>query len=153
MNAWYPMGPRGDKATRRIWGDYKLMALGAKKPNEDVSREFMKWFYQDSNYLTYINSIPIGMIPATSSGQKKAFEHPYYQLFKEEAEVNLDTTSKGIPIGLENGYNLYSYIINTEYVETMLQKVALRDYTAKHAVEMIDAHLRDELEKAKSKAA
>lgn len=151
MCAWPPIGPSGDKKTARTWGDYKEICIGAKRPYQDTAKEFLKFFYQDENYVSFINSMPLGMIPCTYSGQQLALKHPKYEYFKEYVPIILDTTNTSDEYGIEHGYNPYCAIVQTGFVEEMLQKIALKELSVEDGVAKIDTKLREMLEEEKKK--
>ena len=67
-----PHGPSGTKPAAQVDEEPWMLFKGSKYPNE--AKEFLKFFYQDENYLEYIQSVPIHFFPITKSlRQSKAY--------------------------------------------------------------------------------
>lgn len=60
-----PVGPSGDKAAVQV--DEEPWMLFKDSANPDLAKEFLKFFYQDENYIEYIKSVPIHFFPITKS--------------------------------------------------------------------------------------
>jgi len=67
-----PHGPSGTKPAAQVDEEPWMLFKGSKYPNE--AKEFLKFFYQDENYLEYIQTVPIHFFPITKSlRQSKAY--------------------------------------------------------------------------------
>jgi ABC-type glycerol-3-phosphate transport system substrate-binding protein len=67
-----PHGPSGTKPAAQVDQEPWMLFKGCKYPNE--AKEFLKFFYQDENYLEYIQTVPIHFFPITKSlRQSKAY--------------------------------------------------------------------------------
>jgi multiple sugar transport system substrate-binding protein len=60
-----PHGPSGTKPAAQVDEEPWMMFKGCKHPKEAI--EFLKFFYQDDNYLEYIQTVPIHFFPVTKS--------------------------------------------------------------------------------------
>jgi len=68
-----PHGPSGTKPAAQVDEEPWMLFKGCKHPKEAI--EFLKFFYQDDNYLEYIQTVPIHFFPITKSLQKsKAYQ-------------------------------------------------------------------------------
>ena len=68
-----PRGPSGTKPAAQVDEEPWMLFKGCKYPKEAI--EFLKFFYQDENYLEYIQTVPIHFFPITKSLQKsKAYQ-------------------------------------------------------------------------------
>ena len=63
-----PHGPSGDKPAAQVDQEPWMLFKASKNPEE--AKEFLKFFYQDENYLEYIQSVPIHFFPITKSLRK-----------------------------------------------------------------------------------
>ncbi len=71
FGAWVkPHGPSGNAPAAQIDGEPWMLFKGSKHPREAI--EFLKFFYQDSNYLDYVSTVPIHLLPITLSLQNSA---------------------------------------------------------------------------------
>jgi multiple sugar transport system substrate-binding protein len=60
-----PHGPSGSEPAAQVDEEPWMLFKEAKNTNEAV--EFLKFFYQDDNYLEYIRTVPIHFFPITKS--------------------------------------------------------------------------------------
>ena len=68
-----PRGPSGTKPAAQVDEEPWMLFKGCKHPKEAI--EFLKFFYQDENYLEYIQTVPIHFFPITKSLRKsKAYQ-------------------------------------------------------------------------------
>ena len=68
-----PRGPSGTKPAAQVDEEPWMMFKGCKHPKEAI--EFLKFFYQDENYLEYIQTVPIHFFPITKSlRESKAYQ-------------------------------------------------------------------------------
>ncbi len=77
-----PRGPSGSAPAAQVDEEPWMLFKGAKHPKEAI--EFLKFFYQDENYLEYIQSVPIHFFPITKSLRKSQAYHqtPMIQKWK-----------------------------------------------------------------------
>jgi len=68
-----PRGPSGTKPAAQVDEEPWMLFKGSKHPKEAI--EFLKFFYQDENYLEYIQTVPIHFFPITKSlRENKAYQ-------------------------------------------------------------------------------
>ena len=60
-----PHGPSGSEPAAQVDEEPWMLFRGAKNAKEAV--EFLKFFYQDENYLEYIRTVPVHFFPVTKS--------------------------------------------------------------------------------------
>ena len=60
-----PHGPSGTKPAAQVDEEPWMLFKGCKYPEE--AKAFLKFFYQDENYLEYIQTVPIHFFPITKS--------------------------------------------------------------------------------------
>jgi ABC-type glycerol-3-phosphate transport system substrate-binding protein len=82
-----PHGPGGTKPAAQVDQEPWMLFKGCKYPNE--AKEFLKFFYQDDNYLEYIQTVPIHFFPITKSlRQSRAYQQtPMIQRWKGWLDV------------------------------------------------------------------
>ncbi|RMF88022.1 MAG: sugar ABC transporter substrate-binding protein [Nitrospinota bacterium] len=82
-----PRGPSGSAPAAQVDEEPWMLFKGSKHPQEAI--EFLKFFYQDENYLEYIQSVPIHFFPITKSLRKsQAYrETPMIQRWKGWLDV------------------------------------------------------------------
>jgi ABC-type glycerol-3-phosphate transport system substrate-binding protein len=66
FNVWMkPTGPSGSKPVVQVDEEPWMLFKGSQNP--EAAKEFLKFFYQDENYVEYIKSVPIHFFPITKS--------------------------------------------------------------------------------------
>ncbi|MFQ6078180.1 MAG: ABC transporter substrate-binding protein [Thermodesulfobacteriota bacterium] len=82
-----PHGPSGTKPAAQVDEEPWMLFKGSKYPKEAI--EFLKFFYQDDNYLEYIQTVPIHFFPVTKSLRRnKAYlETPMIKRWKGWLDV------------------------------------------------------------------
>jgi multiple sugar transport system substrate-binding protein len=82
-----PHGPSGTKPAAQVDEEPWMLFKGSKHPEEAI--EFLKFFYQDDNYLEYIQTVPIHFFPVTKSLRRnKAYlETPMIKRWKGWLDV------------------------------------------------------------------
>jgi ABC-type glycerol-3-phosphate transport system substrate-binding protein len=65
-----PHGPSATKPAAQVDQEPWMLFKGSKNP--EAAKEFLKFFYQDENYLEYIQSVPIHFFPITKSLRRSA---------------------------------------------------------------------------------
>ena len=59
------VGPSGKMSVAQIDSEPWMVFKQAKHPNEAV--EFLKFFYKEENYVRYLHTVPIHLLPMTRS--------------------------------------------------------------------------------------
>jgi len=82
-----PHGPSGDKPAAQVDEEPWMLFKGCKYPEE--AKKFLEFFYQDDNYLEYIQSVPIHFFPITKSLRQnpKYLETPMIKRWQGWLEV------------------------------------------------------------------
>jgi multiple sugar transport system substrate-binding protein len=68
-----PIGPSGKTTAAQIDAEPWMVFQNAKHPNEAV--EFLKFFFKEENYIKYLHSVPIHLLPTLKSVR----QNPAYQ--------------------------------------------------------------------------
>ncbi|MBI2467393.1 MAG: sugar ABC transporter substrate-binding protein [Candidatus Rokubacteria bacterium] len=68
-----PVGPSGKTTAAQIDAEPWMVFKNAKYPNEAV--EFLKFFFKEENYIKYLHSVPIHLLPSLKSVRR----NPAYQ--------------------------------------------------------------------------
>src|SRR5699024_6418104 len=80
------------------------MVVWKNSKHQDVAKAFMQYLFKDKNYVEFLNSTPVGMLP-TISGITDLPEYKDNETRKKFAhaeEVILEAAKKGTAIGYEN---------------------------------------------------
>lgn len=72
-----PLGPSGDDWITQL--DAEPWVVFKDSPDADAASDFLKFFYEQDNYLSWIGSVPTQLLPVRPS----VFEDPDYQALPE----------------------------------------------------------------------
>ena len=131
-----PHGPSGNVPAVQVDEEPWMLFKAAKNQKEAI--EFLKFFYQDDNYLEYIRSVPIHFFPITKSLRQSAAykETPMIERWKGWLDVQEQYLDKdwGKPTLIVDWPDM-----NRPYLMEVLGSGILRDMVIDVAVEKMDA--------------
>ncbi len=74
-----PHGPSGTSPAAQVDGEPWMLFKQSKNPEE--AKEFLKFFYRDDNYLEYVSTVPIHLLPITES-LRNSEKYQHIEMFK-----------------------------------------------------------------------
>lgn len=120
-----------------VWKDSK---------HQDVAKSFMKYLFKDENYVEFLNSTPVGMLPSIDG----ITELPEYknndtrEKFQHAEKVILNAMEKGTSIGFENGPSVQAGIMTNQHlVEQMFQDIITNGTDPMKAAKKTEKELND----------
>ena len=116
----------------------------ASAENKEATEAFLEFLYQDENYLAFIDSVPVGMIPAIKDiANTEAFQsNETRKQFAQEETVIENAVLSGNAPGFEHGANLQAGILTSSgVIEEMFRTIVIDDV----AVEIAAKQAEDEL--------
>ena len=83
-----PHGPSGKETAAQIDAEPWMIFKNAKYPEE--AADFLKFFFQEKNYIKYLHSVPVHLLPTTKSVRNSpAYQaNEMYQRWKEWVEMD-----------------------------------------------------------------
>jgi multiple sugar transport system substrate-binding protein len=131
-----PHGPSGSSPAAQIDGEPWMLFKESKHPKEAI--EFLKFFYRDENYLDYVATVPIHLLPITLSLRRSdTYQHNgMLQRWKSWIDVQ--------QIYLDNDYakptlvTEWSDLTEKPYLLDVLNSGILRDMVMDVAIERQD---------------
>jgi len=143
-----PHGPSGKRTAAQIDAEPWMIFKNAKYPEE--AAEFIKFFFKEEEYIKYLHTVPIHLLPTLKSVQKsKAYQaNEMYQRWKEWVEMDyyyfekdlarptliIDWDDLKLPFGLE--------ILGSGIVVDMVTD-AVRGMTSKEAAAKAQARAEE----------
>ncbi|MGM0209310.1 multiple sugar transport system substrate-binding protein [Enterococcus sp. DIV0421] len=122
------------------------MVVWKNSKNPQVAKAFLEYLYQEDNYLEFLDSTPVGMLPAISGiADLESYKaNETRQKFKHAEEVIIEAASSGTAIGYENGPSVQAGIlINQHVIEQMFQEIISNGVDTKKAAEAAEKQLND----------
>lgn len=94
--------------------------------NADICKIFMKFLYEEENYIEFLDSVPVGMLPSIRgiSGTEKYQSNEIRKAFAAEEKVIQEAMLNGMALGFEHGPNLQAGIMTSSgVIERMFQNI------------------------------
>ncbi|MFP7697222.1 ABC transporter substrate-binding protein [Trueperella sp. LYQ143] len=104
------------------------MVIWANSKHPEIAKAFLKTLYQTDDYIRFLHSVPVGMMPALKDiADNEAFlNDPQIQKFRKEFDLINQTIPLSTAIGLENGPRVQAGILaNQGVIESMFQDIVL----------------------------
>lgn len=96
--------------------------------NVEICRAFMEFLYQEENYIDFLDSVPVGMLPSIRgvSSTEKYQSNEMRRRFAEEEEIIREAMLNGTALGFERGPNLQAGILTSSgVIEKMFQDIVI----------------------------
>ena len=95
---------KGDKVTGYETSNIPLVVWENSK-HPEVAKAFIKFLYKPENYVPFLLSVPVGMLPALKeiADNKTFLADPTVTKFSNELKVISDAVGHGTAIGMERG--------------------------------------------------
>lgn len=100
-----------------VWKDSK---------NPEICKAFIEYLYQDDNYIEFIHSVPVGMLPALSdiSNNPAYLDDATIKQFTDSVAIIQEAVDNGHAIGFEHGPSAQaSYLTSQGIIESMFQDI------------------------------
>ncbi|CYU19899.1 TPA: sugar ABC transporter substrate-binding protein [Streptococcus suis] len=122
------------------------MVVWKKSKHPEVAKAFLEYLYEDENYLEFLDSTPVGMLPAVSG----ITDLPAYQdnetrqKFKHAEEVILEAVKTGTAIGYENKPSVQAGLLTNQHIiEQMFQEIITNGKDPLEAAKDAEKQLND----------
>lgn len=120
------------------------LVMYASAENKEATEAFLEFLYQDENYLAFIDSVPVGMIPAIKDiANTEAFQsNETRKQFAQEETVIENAVLSGNAPGFEHGANLQAGILTSSgVIEEMFRAIVIDDATVEVAAKQAEDEL------------
>lgn len=122
------------------------MVVWKNSKNPRVAKAFLEYLYEEDNYLEFLNSTPVGMLPAVSgiTDLESYKSNETRQKFQHAEKVILDAVASGTAIGYENGPSVQAGLLTNQHIiEQMFQDIITNGTDPKKAAEAAEKQLND----------
>lgn len=110
-----PIGPSGKVTAAQIDAEPWMIFKNAKYPNE--AAEFLKFFFKEENYIKYLHSVPIHLLPSLKSVRRSSayqandmirrwkewqdMQYRYFEADQAKPTLIIEWSDLRLPFGLE----------------------------------------------------
>lgn len=122
------------------------MVVWKNSKHPEVAKAFLKTLYQDDDYIRFLHSVPVGMMPALKDIAKneKFLDNPYIKKYRPVVDALNQVIPMGTSIGMEDGPTLQSGLITSQgVIEQMMQDIVLKGKDIKTAAKDAEKKLND----------
>lgn len=122
------------------------MVVWKNSKHPEVAKAFLKTLYQDDDYIRFLHSVPVGMMPALKdiAKNKKFLANPYIEKYRSIVDALNEVIPMGTSIGMEDSPTLQSGLITSQgVIEQMMQNVVLKGQDAETAAKDAEKKLND----------
>lgn len=112
--------------------------------NAEICRAFMEFLYQEENYIDFLDSVPVGMLPSIRgvSSTEKYQSNEMRRKFAGEEEIIRDAMLNGTALGFEHGPNLQAGILTSSgVIEKMFQEIVINGADVSAAAQAAEEEL------------
>lgn len=112
--------------------------------NAEICKTFMRFLFEEENYIAFLDSVPVGMLPSIRgiSGTEAYQSNELRKQFAVEEEVIREAMLNGTALGFEHGPNLQAGImISSGVIERMFQDIILNGADVEEAAQSAEDEL------------
>lgn len=117
-----------------------------KSKHPEICKAFIEFLYQDENYIDFIHSVPVGMLPSLRDiAAKEAYlNDDTIKAFADSVEIIQTAVDTGHAIGFERGPTAQaSYLTSQGVIENMFQDIITNGTDVKTAAKAAEEQLNE----------
>lgn len=122
------------------------MVVWENSKHPEICKAFIEFLYQPEYYVPFLQSVPVGMLPALKeiATDETFLSDPMIQKFQKEMEIIAKAVGEGTAIGMENGPCAQAGLIVSQHViEEMFQDIILNGTDVLEAAKAAEEKLND----------
>lgn len=122
------------------------MVVWKNSKHPEVAKAFLETLYQTDDYIRFLHSVPVGMMPALKDIAENPdfLNDPYIEKFRSTFDALNEVIPLGTAIGMEDGPTIQSGIIISQgVVEQMFQSIVLEGTPVEEAAQDAEKKLND----------
>jgi len=140
-------GKNGENETNHL----NLIGLAGWKSTEhpEAVMDLIKYHYEDARYAEFLNCVPGGMLPGTTSEAVKTqiLENDFVKQISQPVNVIMEAIEKGTMEGMNYGLNLSAGALEGGgIIEEMFQNIILKNVSVDKAAEDANKKLQDAID-------
>ncbi|NMA64660.1 MAG: sugar ABC transporter substrate-binding protein [Clostridiaceae bacterium] len=140
-------GKNGENVTNHL----NLIGLAGWKHTKHPEQvmDLIKYHYEDERYSEFLNCVPGGMLPGTTSEEVKnqILNHEFVQQISQPVNVIMEAIENGTMQGMNYGLNLPAGALEgAGIIEEMFQNIILNGVSVDEAAEMANKKLQDAMD-------
>lgn len=120
-----------------VWKDSK---------HPEICKAFIEFLYQEENYIDFIHSVPVGMLPSLNdiASNETYLDDETIKAFTDSVDIIQTAVDTGHAIGFEHGPTAQaSYLTSQGVIENMFQDIITNGTDVKTAAKAAEDQLND----------
>lgn len=125
------------------------IVLWKNSKHPQVAKKFMEYLYHEDIYIEFLESVPVGMLPAISgiTDTEKYQANEVVKQFSAEIDTISQAVAKGTAIGFEHGPSVQAGLLASQsIIENMFQKILVDNVDVEVAAKEAEDALNDSFE-------
>ena len=125
------------------------MVVWKNSKHPEICKAFIEFLYQPENYIPFLESVPVGMLPALKDivEDERYLSNPIVQQFQHAMEVITTAMATGTAIGMEYGPVPEAGLLTSQYViEKMFQDIIINNTPVEQAAKNAEDTLNEMFE-------
>lgn len=122
------------------------MVIWKNSKHPEICEAFIKFLYQPEYYVPFLQSVPVGMLPALKdiASNEEFLSDPMIQKFSNEMKVISDAVGTGTAIGMEYGPKPQAGLLTSQgVIENMFQEIILKGTPVEEAAKAAEDKLNE----------
>lgn len=122
------------------------MVIWKNSEHPEVCEAFIEYLYQPENYVPFLLSVPVGMLPALKeiADNEQFLSDPMVQQFSHAKDVISKAVGEGTAIGMESGPRPQAGLLTSQgVVENMFQDIIVNGTPVEQAAKEAEDKLND----------
>ncbi|MDO4669831.1 MAG: sugar ABC transporter substrate-binding protein, partial [Butyricicoccus pullicaecorum] len=112
----------------------------------EICKAFIEFLYEDENYIDFIHSVPVGMLPSLNDiAEKEAYlNDETIKAFSDSVDIIQTAVDTGHAIGFEHGPTAQaSYLTSQGVIENMFQDIITNGTDVETAAKAAEEQLNE----------
>ncbi len=125
------------------------IVLWKNSEHPEVAKAFMEYLYNEDIYINFLESVPVGMLPAISgiTNNEKYMANETVKQFGKEIDTISGAISTGTAIGFEHGPSVQAGLLASQsIIENMFQEILVDDVDVETAAKEAEDALNESFE-------
>lgn len=122
------------------------MVIWKNSAHPEICEAFIKYLYEPENYVPFLLSVPVGMLPALKeiADNEQFLSDPMVQKFSHAKDVISKAVGEGTAIGMENGPRPEAGLLTSQgVIESMFQDIVINGTPVEQAAKAAEDKLND----------
>lgn len=122
------------------------MVVWKNSKHPEIAKAFIEYLYQPERYVKFLQSVPVGMLPALKeiTTNQQFLTDPTIQKFSNSMNIISDAVGRGTAIGMEYGPKPQAGVLASQHIiEDMFHQIILKNVSVEQAAQEAEKKLNE----------